>query len=301
METQKLNSTQAIATIKKIILNGGPVENEYWEFEESIHTLAAGMEPGVYESEVAGLLASCDFLFDKDSIMGHIRSKPYGYAGDFEIIDRIYQQEIINEDYRTWDIYSLNHPAAQAVRNRKRYFKKLMSDKFSDTNQLRMLNAASGPARDLYETFLEKEEDRHLEVTCVEMDANAISFASKLNAPFLDNISFINKNIFRFETSVQYDVVWSAGLFDYFDDRAFVLLLKKFGKWTKSGGEVIIGNFNDEHNPSRVFMEVFGEWHLNHRSPEKLINLALQAGFMPEQISVGKEPENINLFLHIRI
>ncbi len=46
-------------------------------------------------------------------------------------------------------------------------------------------------------------------------------------------------------------------------------------------------------------MELFGEWYLNHRSEEHLIYLAKNAGFEANQIRVGKEPENVNLFLHI--
>jgi len=69
----------------------------------------------------------------------------------------------------------------------------------------------------------------------------------------------------------------------------------------KPGGEIVIGNFNDEHNPSRFFMELFGEWHLHHRSEQVLFKLALEAGYTPDNIHIGKEPEEINLFLHIRL
>ena len=47
-------------------------------------------------------------------------------------------------------------------------------------------------------------------------------------------------------------------------------------------------------------MEIFGEWHLTHRSPEELCRLAMEAGFKKENIRVGREEENINLFLHLK-
>ena len=232
--------------------------------------------------------------------MGHIRQKPFGYAGDFMIIERIYQnQPDTATDFCKWDEYSLSHLAAQAVRNRKSYFKSVISNRIQKSeSNLRLLDVASGPARDLKELF-DQTASNSLKVTCVEMDSRAIEFAKNLNVNYLEHIEFINQNIFKFRTEAKYDVVWSAGLFDYFDDRGFILVLKKLMDFTTEKGEIIIGNFNDE-NPSRDYMEMVGDWMLNHRSEEQLINLAIQAGADPAKIWVGQEPEGINLFLHIR-
>ncbi len=95
-------------------------------------------------------------------------------------------------------------------------------------------------------------------------------------------------------------MVWSAGLFDYFDDKIFTRLLKKIISWTKPGGEVIIGNFSNR-NPSRNYMELIGDWFLVHRTEEKLIEIARAAGAKTDNISVGKELEGVNLFLHVRV
>jgi hypothetical protein len=42
------------------------------------------------------------------------------------------------------------------------------------------------------------------------------------------------------------------------------------------------------------------EWHLNYRDEEKLIELAKESGFDLDFVSIGKEPENVNLFLHVK-
>jgi len=285
--------------LKGIIIKGGPDECQYATLEKNIAKLPASADDLKDNEEIAGLLDSCKFLQDSCSIMGHIRNKPHGYAGDFEIIDRIYREDLSCKAHTAWDKYSLAHPAAAAVRNRKRYFKALIKSKLNTQKHLRLLNVASGPARDLFEAYTEKQAQNSLSTTCVEMDINAIAFAQNLNKQFIADINFINKNIFRFQTAQQFDLIWSAGLFDYFDEKSFVHLLKNFGKWAAPGGEIVIGNFNDEHNPSRKFMEIFGDWHLNHRSEQDLKFLAQQAGFCPSQITVGREEENINLFLHI--
>ena len=47
-------------------------------------------------------------------------------------------------------------------------------------------------------------------------------------------------------------------------------------------------------------MELMGDWCLQHRTADDLIELALRAGFLDSQIYVGQEPLGINLFLHAR-
>ena len=290
-----------VSEIETLIEHGGPRPHEYAYADYLFEELGRKLNAGELPSEVgSSLVQQCSFLQTSDSVMGHIRNKPYGYAGDFMIIERIYlNQAQTSTGYYHWDRYSLEHVAAKAVRNRKDYFKSIMTDRIQHAAApLQLLDVASGPARDLKELF-EIIQPQSMKVTCVEMDSRAIEHATNINALHGGDINFINKNIFKFRTEEKFDIVWSAGLFDYFCDRSFVLLLKKMMDFATDNGEIIIGNFSDE-NPSRIYMEMVGDWILNHRSAEKLVELAVAAGAHPSQIHVGKEPEGINLFLHIK-
>lgn len=239
-----------------------------------------------------------DFL--ENTLHGMALLKKYGYAGDFLMIDKIYTGNTSsNTFFQSWDDYFQNHSAPRAVRNRKEYFKKLMTRKLKANTKIRLLNVASGPSRDLAELYDQLLPGQELITTCVEMDKHAISYASQLINGHASHVSFVNKNIFKFDTDEQFDVIWSAGLFDYFDDKAFVYILNKFKKWVAPHGEIVVGNFNSQHNPTRDYMELFGDWYLQHRSSDELIALALQAGFDESQIAVGCENERVNLFLKI--
>lgn len=289
-----------VAEIEAIIEQGGPEANQYNYVDYLFEELSQKIQKGEIEMNVATeLINQCTFLNTSDSVMGHIRQKPFGYAGDYMIIERIYlNQPDASTDYYKWDEYSLSHLAAQAVRNRKDYFKSVMKNRIQQSDkQLRLLDVASGPARDLKELF-EKIEKTDLQVTCVEMDSRAIEHAKSLNINHLEQIEFVNQNIFKFRTEEKFDIVWSAGLFDYFDDKGFKMVLRKLIDCASEKGEIIIGNFNDE-NPSRTYMEMVGDWILHHRSEDQLIKLAIEAGANPAKIWVGQEPEGINLFLHI--
>ncbi|WP_017729713.1 class I SAM-dependent methyltransferase [Nafulsella turpanensis] len=298
-EITTLSKEEVFILLDQLLLKGGPEPEEYKELNHVLDHLPALLKAKeIEESELREMIEKCSFLKSTDSIMGHIRQKPFGYAGDYAIIDRIYLKEV-SEEFRKWDDFSVNHLAAEAVRNRKGFFLKLMQAKLSRTEApLRLLNVASGPARDLCQLYSHIKAES-LQATCVEYDKRAITHAQQVCDHYLKHISFINENIFRFDTEEQYEVVWSAGLFDYFDNKTFVRVLRKLIKWTAPGGEVIVGNFSDD-NPSRAYMEIFGDWHLQHRSPGELKLLALEAGALPAQITVDTEPLGINLFLRIR-
>ena len=301
ISTQIAQQDFIVAEIEALIEQGGPQPHQYayadYLFEEIGKKLKAEELPAEVGSN---LLKQCSFLQNSDSIMGHIRNKPYGYAGDFMIIERIYLNKAQpSTSHYYWDQYSLEHVAAKAVRNRKDYFKNVMTYRIEQAaTPLRLLDVASGPARDLKELF-EIIQPESMEVTCVEMDNRAIAHATNINASHSGDIKFINQNIFKFRTEERFNIVWSAGLFDYFCDRSFVVVLKKLIEFATEDGEIIIGNFSDE-NPSRIYMEMVGDWILNHRSAQHLTELAIAAGAHPQQITVGREPEGINLFLHIK-
>lgn len=291
--------------VKNPILNLLEKENvnqqDFATIDSIIYELAKERRKGnLSKSDIAKMNRSLGKEFLEETIQGYGLRKPYGYAGDFLMIDKIYTYHMSsNPKMRIWDEYFHQKEAPKAVRNRKAYFKSWISQKACEHAGLTLLNLASGPARDLFEMYQSFPHTRDILTTCVDMDKHAIQYAKNLNAPFKDNIHFIQKNIFKYTPQQSYDLIWSAGLFDYFRDEDFVKILRKLRSFLKEGGEIVIGNFNEDHNPSRDYMEIFGEWYLYHRTEAELILLAKAAGFDPEQIKVGKEPEQVNLFLHL--
>lgn len=293
--------SQPIEFLQTLVENGGPKPSEYTKLNRVIDLMA--------DEYKAGNLSPIDLqIFQKSfgeeclekTLHGHSLTRPYGYAGDFMIIDKIYREHITEDKrFEKWDIFWSSLAACNAVRNRKDYFIRTLTSRLQNNNQLQLLNVASGPARDLFELYAQIQPEQ-LNTVCIEADDRAIAYAKELNKEHLNRIEFINKNIFRYRADQQYDIVWSAGLFDYFNDDIFVKLLSRFVSWTKPGGEVIIGNFSTE-NPSRNLMELFGDWYLEHRSHDHLVNLAMQAGIQRDAIYVGEEAEGVNLFLHIKV
>lgn len=248
-------------------------------------------------------------VFDDETIsintlQGHVFLKPYGYAGDFEIIDKIYcQHTSAKEHLAKWDLYFHSTAAVKAVRNRKIYFIELLQSVEKQRSEMNaekfnVLNIASGSGRDIQEFFMQNSANG-LVFDCIDQDADAIAFAQNLCADYLSQITFHKANALKFRNDKKYNLIWSAGLFDYFNDKTFKFMLKRYFSMLEDGGEMVIGNFS-ENNPSRNYMEIMGEWFLNHRSNETLIELATECDLSASSITVGQEPLGVNLFLHIK-
>lgn len=272
------------------------------QLEVFLSLLGPEVRNGSVSKEAISEIHSCfgqEFL--NETLLGRALIKPNGYAGDYLLLDRIYTSYTTNSpEFNIWDVYFQEHAVFRAIRKSKEYFKKLIWKKAFDGTQLKVLHLVNGSGRDLLEVYSELPVNHHLKATCVALDDAAIDHAKILNEDYLEHITFHHESIFRYKNQINRDVIWSAGLFNYLDDRAFVILMKNFKGWLNPGGEIIIGNYNEDNNPSRDYMEILCDWFLHHRTEEQLITLGEEAGFKRHQISIGRESENIILFLHLK-
>lgn len=290
--------------IKALIKKNGPDLEDYSELNSWIEeTFDHIKNNNITKEQLNDLIKLFGDAFTVETMQGFAFQKPHGYAGDFEIIDRIYQKYISSKQHLAkWDIFWQNQPAAHAVRNRCDYFafQVIQTTQSKLQPSYNVLNLASGPGRDMLNFFKEHSDlSAKVKFDCVEQDENAIKFASEICSAYLDNITFIKKNALRYVCSKEYDLIWSAGLFDYLDDKVFISLLSRLKNMLGKNGQVVIGNFCST-NPSKAYMNLF-QWHLHHRSPNTLRALAMSAGFSDNNISIKSEYSGVNLFLHAKI
>lgn len=286
--------------IKQMVTKEGPDSEDYSELDSWIvemSELAKTAHPDTFNPiEMIEIFGEA---FSTETMQGFAYHKPHGYAGDFEIIERIYDRyESPKAALAKWDRYWQRHAAAEAVRNRVTYFRDLIQSHLDARDApLRVLNLASGPARALALTLDAVSQEAEIHVDCVDQDLNAIQRAKAVCAAHMDRVRFHHTRALRYTSERPYDLIWSAGLFDYFDDQIFVRALKHYASMMAPGGHMVIGNFSTL-NPSRAYMDLF-QWHLHHRSPVTLRHLAAEAGFDADHVHVGQEPLGVNLFLHL--
>ncbi len=283
---------QLESTLRDLLNKNGPDVEDFDTLMALIDRLKSDdIEP--FRKEMAPIL-------HPGTIIGFSFTKPFGYNGDFFIIEKIYQQYVSPDPLcQKWDQFFHRLPAANAVINRKKLAIEMLSrlNERSDGTPRNVLILGSGPVTEVNE-YLQQTDRNNLYFDLIEMDQRAIDYARKKNQQFLDCMTFWNRNVIRFRPEKQYDLIWSAGLFDYFKDKHFVFLLKQYYDFIAPGGKMIVGNFS-LHNPSRKIMEVLGDWFLYHRSEDELRQFAAQAGIPAGSTDVISEPLGINLFLEI--
>lgn len=279
--------------VMSMIAKCGPEEHEYAIVNNLVNSITDPNEAIAFRDLIMPVL-------NMDTLYGYTYHKPLGYAGDFMLIEKMYQQYVSTDPRCSkWDTYYHTHEATKAVRNRKTYFVKLMEELYAKRpHPLEVLILGSGPATDVCE-FFTRNPDANVTFDCLDIDQRAIDYASAKNKEYLPKINFIRMNVLRFVPEKKYDMVWSAGLFDYLNDRLFSGLVGRYRNNLKPGAEMVIGNFSTE-NPTQRVMEVMGEWFLNHRSSQHLVRLAKEGNFSNEYIFVDNEPLGINLFLKLK-
>lgn len=286
------NHVEMAEYLDTLVKKGGPEEADYDMFTSIVN--------GLQETEIDEFREKIRNVLNENSLIGHGFVKPFGYPGDFKLIDNIYQF-CVNEDpkYRNWDMFFQNQPGANAVRNRKEYFiescKRLVAEKVD----AKVLILGSGPASDVHE-FLAGDPGRtNITFDLIDFDQSAIDFSKKKNERFGNQVTYNRINALRYNSYKFYDLIWSAGLFDYFKDKHFTFLIRKYYTCLSDEGEMIISNFSTK-NPTKRLMEILSDWYLNLRTESDLYRIASDANIDKELVSIDKEPLGINLFLKIR-
>ncbi|MFO7891822.1 MAG: class I SAM-dependent methyltransferase [bacterium] len=227
------------------------------------------------------------------------RKKPCGYAGDYLLLDWIYTKKTADNGVgKLFDKLFHSYEAAISVRNRKEYFKNKCCELLQESSKrIDILDLACGSCRDVYEIYQSLTNSHKIHFHCVDSDPRAVGYAKKLLNGKINryNIDINVADAFRLKTNKKYDLIWSAGLFDYLERRVAVLLLKKIWRHLKADGRIIFGNFSPK-NPTRKGMELVGKWYLIHRSAAELIEICRETKLPVSEIEVESEPGGINLF-----
>lgn len=232
--------------------------------------------------------------------------KPYGYAGDFKIIDSIYQNSASTVGFdRLWDNYFQQLAISRAVRERKEDFKKIITGfvKKHTGKNIRILSLASGPAREIKE-LLESDANQifaKVVFDCFDSDQSALNYAKQLLNDH-HNVNFYKKNAIRLaikndiakDSLNKYDLIYSTGLFDYFSEKASIRLVENLIKIINKDGMMVISNVRDKFsNSSAAWMEWVAEWYLVYRSEEEFRRIFVAAKIPPNKIEIIPQHSNV--------
>lgn len=224
--------------------------------------------------------------------MARTNIKPRGYAGDSEMMQMIYENS-----YRGPSTFSmlmhkhpLEHPAAQAVRNRRTLITRTLNeikDSFYGLPRqgFKILSVACGPAMELNDMLATDEDINRYGFTLFDQDRIALLAAArgvnalektkkmKIKVNYLkDSVRTMLSTSRISEKWGQFHYIYSMGLFDYLTPPVAVMVMQKLYELLMPGGTLLIGNFHVQ-NPSRFYMEYWCDWALYYRTEQDMLDL----------------------------
>lgn len=234
--------------------------------------------------------------------------KPGGYAGDYLMMEMIYHNEPGGNGIlgRLIDGWCLNTGAARAVRGRRRFLKDILAglceERRANGSATRILNLACGSNREMFDFLSECSYSELITVTGMDGDPRALEYTRRYVDTFAHKASvrLLTDNVVRWAarrsagSADAYNIIYSAGLTDYLDDRVFTALVKRAHERLSDGGTLIIGNFG-YGNTNKAFMDDILEWRLVHRTEADLRRLFRGTGFGPD-VEIACEESGVNLF-----
>jgi extracellular factor (EF) 3-hydroxypalmitic acid methyl ester biosynthesis protein len=224
------------------------------EFFDEVDTLS--------DAEQAELRADFRHAMSQSWLLNHAIAKPYGYPGDFEILETIYEgQTPSTEQGRLIDDWCLSTSLPKAVKERKDIIRQILQ---ASSDGINVLSLASGSARELREmgdvgtrTF-----------TLVDTDAAPLEFF-KSHAPKGD-VRCIVGNAMKCDVGVgEYDLVYSFGLYDYLPERVLDRTIRNALRHMKDDGEFVFSLKDSRFYLSRLY-SWFCDWNFIPRTIEDL-------------------------------
>ena len=218
--------------------------------------------------------------------------KPLGYAGDYEMVNMILRNEFDGASIfaKLFNHMLLQAPPAQAHRNRIDFLVKAITtaaEKRARTGQrLRVMNLGCGPAEEVLRVLRQEDVSDMIDFVLLDFNDETIDYTrarlEEARSRFgrTATITFEKRSVHQILKmasrgefqQAEFDMVYCAGLFDYFSQKVCKKMVELFSALVSPGGEVVVTNVADT-NPVSDWMEYVMAWDLIHRSRDEMEDL----------------------------
>ncbi len=303
------------AMVRDLIGCVGPVLKDLFErLELAASAVPAELEPAHFRfcrRQLHPLLLASPF-------MRRIYLKPLGYAGDYEMVSMILRDPCEGSSIfaKILNVFILRQAPAEAHRNRvARLIDILVLETMRHAQQnlpCRVFSVGCGPAAEVQEFLVRHGLSDRAEFTLLDADEETIGYTRGVLAGLrarhgrMTSVRAVKMSVQRLLRlngkldlpSDEYDLIYSAGLFDYLSDEICRWLISRLYRMLAPGGLLLVTNV-EPTNPIRHVMEHLYEWHLIYRNGKQLAALA---SFLPMEAprAVSAELTGGNVFLEIR-
>jgi extracellular factor (EF) 3-hydroxypalmitic acid methyl ester biosynthesis protein len=212
----------------------------------------------------------------EDPYSARAATKPRGYAGDAALIDLAYDR-IVPEGTTALATEMFNHsisfPTSEGVRRRRDYAEQRLSRAWAKGK--RICSLACGHLREADPLIGEDLSN----VTAVDQDPLSLDV---VRANHGGTINIVEANVIHYlraaaKAGEQFDLIYTLGLTDYFDERAMSLLHRLMKACLAPGGEIMLANFLPGHL-AIGWMDAVMDWHLIYREEADMDRHATEIG-----------------------
>lgn len=244
-------------------------------------------------------------------------TKPSGFPGDYQVMDYIYQGNPCGDTLFGQVAHGLGVLIGQFVVKRKDLVHQAIAEVAANqpegAGRTVIASLGSGPAREIAE-FLQSGAGgtRPLTFVLVDQDSNALRYAGRNIAEALEarrggppvKIDLRHLSILRLLREVdpstlipEPDMIYSAGLFDYFGDRTCRVLSARLYDVLRPDGLLLLGNM--KAGTDMIWpLEMIADWSLTYRTAENILTWA--DGLQGAEISLRTEATGYDYLLRVR-
>jgi SAM-dependent methyltransferase len=238
----------------------------------------------------AALRRGLERLYRDARAWHHALHRPYGYLGDFALLELIYDRAAHPDTRAPWavlaDVWGTGTQLPRAVAARKNVLRSWLErciDERPGAAPVKILSIACGAAREVRE--LGTDHLQHGQLTLLDADVRALSFAAARlrSLPQPVDIEFVIGDAIRGTGMEQvrprapFDVICASGLLDYVPDALAVRVLKRYAALLDGRGRFLF-SLKDRRHYDAFFYDWFFDWRFSARTAEDGPALASRAG-----------------------
>ncbi|MGQ0544498.1 MAG: class I SAM-dependent methyltransferase [Betaproteobacteria bacterium] len=241
-------------------------------------------------------------------------TKPRGYCGDYVVMNHIYDGRPLGETTFARLAHALAMRIGEFVRRRRDLVRAAIEDTMKrGCRDTTIMSLGCGPAREVADFAASgASEGAPVTFVLVDHDEEALQFAGAsiaraLRAPGghprlradLRKLSVLRllRDVSPAEAVGSADLIYSAGLFDYFSDRTCRLLATRLYEALRPGGALLLGNMKADTDMLWP-LYLIADWSLQYRTAESVMSWA---GELPgAEVSLRTETTGYDYLLTVR-
>lgn len=249
-----------------------------------------------------------DESFAKSYFMHRARTWPQGYPGDYEIIEKAYNNQPLSQGLGLLlDLYFLNTTLAHGIRYRRARMRELLAEEMQRRPGARVLNIGCGPCREVVELApVIRETGAHF--TCVDFDPDALVYSADrmLGCGLENHVAFRQYNALRMISAQRniaefgrFDVIYTIGLLDYLTDEVLVRMIRALRETLYPGGTVV-AVFKDCERYDTIDYHWLVKWNgFLQRTRHESWDVLEQAGVPLDTVTIQRSQDDVMIFYRV--